>query len=429
MKQRTAILLIIIGALILILGYPWTLLAFSCVALVLLFIYRHYWPDKDYYGPYLRFDAEDCTKMALTWIVINPKLQVNQKYVIIEYSEDPSFLNSHEQQSQSLIKLKGRYYYHFQLEDLAPNTLHYYRLQFVSNEEKKVYLQRADMVFKTRPHDDEKIQTSFVIYGDDQTQDWIPVLAQLTLHAIRKENPDFIIHLGDMNQHVWKPNENNTFFTTKRKLFRSTPYLPVIGNHDVKGVNDKPDVFDYYRAFFAIPNWYAFLFGKDLLFIILSSEDTYKPNTNGQYEFFQQKLAYGQDTERFIIICSHAGPYNIEKQEREEQRITEIRKYIVPLLEESVKHGYSNIILFSGHIHTYEHIMVNKINYLTVGACSNAKYYSKLQDTENARYTTENLVKEYGKQSFAVLSFKNDTLIIEIKNIFNQTIDFLAYKK
>ena len=75
-----------------------------------------------------------------------------------------------------------------------------------------------------------------------------------------------MVHLGDINQNLWNLHENNTFFTTKHKLFKTIPYMPVIGNNDGKPISQ-------YDAIYDIDNWYSFGNGPLLRIIVLSGFD------------------------------------------------------------------------------------------------------------------------------------------------------------
>jgi len=329
------------------------------------------------------------------------------------------------------VDLEDRTYYHIRVEDLEPNTMYYYRIGL--NRGKHLFFGKQ-YHFTTGPEPNgEYIKTPRIaIYGDDQTQDWIPIIAQMHNYYLYKEKPDFIIHLGDINQRIYKKQENNAFWQTKRKLFKTTPYMPVIGNHDYPIVEYQPpdDAWKFYEAFYSIPHWYSFDYGKKLKFIILSCEETIEPNTNGQYEFLEDCLRKSQSEEedRFAVICSHSGPYNIEHIIKSpEERIEQMKRYVVPLIERYNKGLQRNVLYFSGHDHTYERVVKNDMTYLTVGACSNAKYYSKLQDNSEKKYIPSIAQKEYGRPSYALLEINGNELTVTIRGLFGKTVEILKY--
>jgi predicted phosphodiesterase len=248
----------------------------------------------------------------------------------------------------------------------------------------------------------------------------VPILAQITNHYQYQARPDFIVHLGDINQNLWHDQQNNAFFTTKQKLFRTIPFQPVIGNHDAKPISR-------YNAFYTLPHWYTFDYGNVIKVICLSGFDGFLPQTNGQYEFIDQQLQIGCQRNQFIILCVHETFFSIEDNIPEEKPILELRSYIYPLLKRYNRGLQRNILVFSGHVHEYCRIIKDDLTFFIVGACSNAKWYSKLMNSKTHEYHPEIAVKEYGQQSFAILSIDEHKLSVEIQGWNHKIIEKIEF--
>jgi predicted phosphodiesterase len=429
MKKYYWISIALFVLLSLIFLFPWFELFLLFVLLILSWSYNHYWKDKPYYGPYLQFGESISTEMKINWIAVDPKYFRSKESCWIEFSEIHNFGENSSNSRlycKEIIHLKDRtdtqkrVYYHFLLSNLEPQKKYYYRIGIAQPDD--IIFQGKKFFFTTGLTPSDKDDSfKIIIYGDDQTADFVPVLAQRMNHLQYNDKPQFIVHLGDINQNLAKFEENNAFFQTKKKLFRTIPYMPVIGNHDVK------PTMAYYHAIYDIKPWYSFDFGQYIRVVVISGYDLYRPNTNGQFEFIEKNLKEISEQNRYALICVHEGPYNIEIRSEEDAPIAEMREFVVPLLEKYNRGIQSNIVVFSGHKHTYERAVRNSVTYLTVGACSNAKSYSKLESKNGVEFLRNNVDFEYGKQSYALITLDGKKLVIKIKNIFNKVVETLKF--
>lgn len=367
------------------------------------------------YGPYLYLGEHPESIMWINVVLISPELKKIQDSIFVEYTTSNNFNSTEIQQNVSKIisEEAGRSYIHIKCENLREKTRYEYRIRTLN----KIILSGKSFHFTTGT----KNACKFIIYGDDQTADFVPILAQITNHYQYQVHPDFIVHLGDINQNLWHDQENNAFFTTKQKLFRNIPYMPVLGNHDAKPISR-------YDAIYTLPHWYTIDYGKAVRIICLSGYDGFIPQTNGQYEFLEQQIQTGGQQNRFIIITVHETFFSIEDNIPEEKAILELREYIFPLLQKYNRGLQRNILVFSGHVHEYCRIIRNDLTFFTVGACSNAKWYSKLTNSATHAYHPEIAVKEFGKQSFAVISIRDDILTVEIQGWGHKIIEKLDFK-
>lgn len=432
MKTRTVWILIISNLILLIVLWPWWELFLGFVAALLFIVFLHYWVDKQKYGPYLYYGSDVSSKITVNWIGVDEKYHGAVEETMLELSKSQDFSGT-GLKSYGCTKvdfLNGRCYYHYECSELSAETTYFYRIRFRG----KYVFEGTQFHFTTGPPNSKMLDSDqspkIIVYGDDQTADWIPVMAQTHNHFMYKEDPDIIVHLGDINQRIFRKGENNSFWMTKRKLFRTVPYMPVIGNHDYPIVEYPPpdDAWKFWDSFYNMEHHYSFDYGRQLMFICINCEASLEPNTNGQYEFIENELKRSVEENRFAVICGHVAPYNIQTHVNPKQpRIENVKENLAPLLRKYNRGLQRNIVYFAGHMHTYERIIKDDVTYMTVGACSNAKWYSKLEPNEKDELRVHDTETEYGGRAFALLTIDDDTLHVTIRKMFGKDLEHLLF--
>jgi predicted phosphodiesterase len=398
----------------------------------LLASYWHYWKTKSHYGPYLYYGPNPATSMWINFILVSSSDIFLKDTVYAEISQSRSFHNSNVFRilPTEVILEAGRVYIHILCDNLASNICYYYRIGYKKKLIKSgrayhfhtmidpCYSGKDSCTLKNLAESSNSVR--FIIYGDDQTADFFPILAQVTNHYQYAAHPEFIVHLGDINQNLGHDQENNAFFQTKQKLFNGIPYLPVIGNHDAKPISR-------FNALYNLPHWYIIDYGSRLRILCVSGYDGFVPHTNGQYEFIEANIQAGVQENRFIIFCTHEHFFSIETNIPEEKPVMELRQYILPLLRQYNRGLQRNIVIFSGHIHEYSRIVQDDLTFFIEGACSNAKWYSKLHGDSTHSYDPEIIAKEYGRQSYALLTLQNEILTVDIRGWGKKQVEFLEF--
>jgi len=131
------------------------------------------------------------------------------------------------------------------------------------------------------------------------------------------------------------------------------PVLPALGNHDRGNTSN-------WRRFFALPNnerWYSFRCGSSA-FHAVSSYDGRTPGSVQYNWLLNELLADSAAGMRHIFVWMHdivwstsqGAPDNVAKT------------YLCPLFER-----FGVEIVFCGHVHAYEHSLVNGVHYITTG--------------------------------------------------------------
>jgi hypothetical protein len=193
----------------------------------------------------------------------------------------------------------------------------------------------------------------FFDYGDtqdDSTAHQSVVNRMLLVSPV----PGLAIHTGDLTA-SGTAAEYRTFFNVERDLLKRVALFPGIGNHDTTNMTN-------WFALFALPNnerWYSFRYGNSAFHIL----DNYSPDTLGtpQYNWFLSELrADSADPGvRHIFVFFHEPPYTTNTAYSGNLRA---RRHLCPLLER-----FRVRLTFQGHVHAYEHSLVNGVHYLISG--------------------------------------------------------------
>lgn len=210
------------------------------------------------------------------------------------------------------------------ISSLRPATRYYYRTSTSTN----VYS------FHTAPKRDVKKEFTFITVGDFQGRN------RVTGAIKKREQPDFLVHSGDMVNDGWNHTLWNQYFRWIHPLACRYPIMTVPGNHEHEAVH-------YYR-FHPMPGngvFYTFDYGNTRFFM-LNSERDFSP-ISPQYKWLVQALKKSQKVSglRWRIAVFHTPPYSTGKHLSD----TVAQKYLVPLFE---KYGINLVV--NGHDHAYQ---------------------------------------------------------------------------
>ena len=270
-------------------------------------------------GPYLQSVAPD--SVWVVWDTAEPSTGQ------VEYGPTPDL-------GQVVEERQAAYHHEVQLTGLEAYTVYHYRV--CGGEVAS---------FRTAPTSDQTA-FRFAVFGDTRTnrEPHRAVVAQI-VDAV----PDFVINTGDLVGDGCDMTQWDEFFEIEAPLLRIAPYYPVLGNHD----DDDPLYFD---AFHLPGNerWYTFDYGP-ARFIALQIDRSaeYGPQS-AQVAWLEQQLAANDAPWLFVVF--HVAVYTSHCEDFEE---TALRNTLVPLFEQ-----YGVDVVFMGHHHSYERIVVNGITYI-----------------------------------------------------------------
>lgn len=235
------------------------------------------------------------------------------------------------------------YSYRFNITGLSANTVYHYRIVNDSYY--------SDHTFRTA-----KTGTSckIAVYGDTQNTYYHNLVAT----SIDYQSPDFVLHVGDLSNDGTDIEQwNDVFFAPANDDYLShIPFFSVCGNHDVNGFND------IYRKLVTLPEnsdtperYYSFEYANALIIGLDSFLGL--TDTSPQYLWLADKLA--NNTQTWTIIFCHVPPISATDLNKRDDNF---RNYVIPLLE-----NYDVDMVFSGHVHNYEHNLKDGIHYIITG--------------------------------------------------------------
>lgn len=197
------------------------------------------------------------------------------------------------------------------------------------------------------------------------------------LATSQKLSPDFAIFSGDL---ITMPEPSTSRVRDLKKLIETyyKKYYIAFGKHDIECGTACVRVWQ--KEFFDIPStsedstplYHAFDH-ENTHFILLSSDYPLKHGVDDtQLTWLENDLK--KTDKKNIIVISHVPPVNFFEESTEEchdMTCDESRRTrLVSLLE---KYGVDLVI--SGHEHSFDHKIVNKIDYLLAGNIGNGKRY------------------------------------------------------
>ncbi len=244
------------------------------------------------------------------------------------------------------------------LSSLAPETRYHYRITITDGITAAA---TDDASFQTAPLTGSRFRIS--VCGDSRQN---PETFRTISENILSDGPALVIHTGDYltletDDSLWETD----FFDPAAELLRSTPLVPVLGNHEYV---------DSFCGLFSTPaaesgssseGYYSFQYGC-VYVVVLNSNEMFYPTTD-QYEWFEtaiQSPTAQQAAWRFV--CLHAPVYSSGLHGGDPM----LQQYLVPLLEKN------NVnMVFSGHDHLYEKSYKHNIYYI-VSAGAGAFLYT-----------------------------------------------------
>jgi 3',5'-cyclic AMP phosphodiesterase CpdA len=219
------------------------------------------------------------------------------------------------------------------------------------------------------------------------------------VEGIVKKDPEVVFHTGDLVNDGMVADQWETFNNIVAEIVEIADFYPALGNHEKNA--------DYYFNNFTLPGnerWYSVDVGG-ATFIILDSNTELNKNSE-QYNWFEAELMKRKASD-IIAVIFHHPPYSTGGYEEDEKGV---RDTIVPLFEQ-----YGVDIVFSGHDHTYERLIVNGVYYIVTGGAGAPLY----DQTRESPYSVI-FQKEY---HFCVLEITNESLLVTVYTAELDVID------
>ncbi|MEO0025570.1 MAG: metallophosphoesterase [candidate division WOR-3 bacterium] len=230
------------------------------------------------------------------------------------------------------------------LSQLLSDTVYYYRIVTPTD---------TSPVCRFRTLSISRHALRLLVYGDsrtDSTAHQTVINRMLTLNPL----PAILLSTGDLTENG-SDSCYQIFFNITAGLICQTCLFPVLGNHDIRNI-------DNYFRFFVLPGnerYYSFRYGI-CIFIMLDNYSEIQPGS-AQYEWLMQTLQSVQNDPaiRHKFIVFHEPPFTTNQAHPGNEQV---QRYLCPLFEQ-----FQVTAIFCGHIHAYEHSLVNGVHYFTTG--------------------------------------------------------------
>jgi Purple acid Phosphatase, N-terminal domain/Calcineurin-like phosphoesterase len=351
-------------------------------------IYRSAFEAPRDAGPYLSWAGDPTTTMTISWTTKEPQ----RSDVQYRKEEDTDF----EEADGAEEPLQ---YHHLTLNGLTPDTEYTYTVPALGATKHR---------FHTAPASSEDF--AFVVYGDNRPEKGLTrhgAVVRSIMRDDRQANFRFVINTGDL---VESPGAGygwqwHVFLKHIQPIATSRPYLISIGNHEARGTTGPYD-----RHFdFGTDVWWYSLDYAGVHFVFLSSEHDLGPDSE-QFAWLKQDLAARASSSRFNIVCFHR-PLRSYHPKESYQRYP-AGEHLEPLLEQ-----YGVDIVFSGHVHAYEHLRFGDLHQVTSGGGGVLLWKKPTVGPDTIKTETT--------FHFCAVSIVGDALRMEAKRLDGSIIDTL----
>jgi Icc-related predicted phosphoesterase len=215
----------------------------------------------------------------------------------------------------------------------------------------------------------------FIAYGDTRFTDPTdtkaadPVVRQELVKGIANAHPDFVTFGGDIaangnDPNDWKVYDSETAIWRKEHI----RIYPALGNHDLHG-DPKLSLSNYFQRYPEIhDSLYYSLRAANILMLTLDS--ALDELSGAQGNWLKNKIDTLPADVDFLVIVLHHPPYTSSSDDKSfggghSARPTE--QALARYLEERQKKLRARIVVFSGHVHNYEHFEDGGVNYFVSG--------------------------------------------------------------
>ena len=202
--------------------------------------------------------------------------------------------------------------------------------------------------------------TKFVVWGDNRPN------VNLELNKlVMGENPDFIIHTGDLVQNGKELKDWYKFFSDFKNLVGEYYWLAVYGNHEQQA---------YLNKFFQLPennspdpddegHWFSLDY-KNIHIIGLDVYRDFKDGSEQRQWLINDLSSINPDID-FVIAAFHEPPFSSGKYEDN----VDVRDELIPLLDK-----FNVDLIFCGHDHIYERSVKGNLPIVITGGAGSELY-------------------------------------------------------
>ncbi len=425
---------IIITLLVIVILWPWFLIPITLAAIYLYILYRDRTNTSKLVPPLWTWGKETNEIIVKKWTT-QPQKMILEYRSTEEKKDKKIFTNRHQHQEwnkvtstfdssilskKDAVSVKKNTRHKFRIKGLPPGKKFRYRFVYrptsgrdqCTQKEGKI-IQRPHFEFYTPEPGDE--ECFFVVCGDSQQSEVLALLESYMWYKIRKENPDFLLYLGDHIHSFQKKRLWFAFFRMMKKILPRIPFYPTVGNHcggSGKGDQGKTAGFTYLLA----PDieekhtWNYTWQYKHLYFIsvnslpVLSGDEQKRAQTE---QWLKQKIEQAPQSASFTIVYMHVpwiGPPYSQKNIP-----SEVEKYLENNWKPILDAPEVSLVL-SGHKHSY----VRKGKYFVSASMHGIRKYKEFDEPG---YKVRN------KHHYLIIQSNKKRLKVTAKSMGNKILD------
>jgi acid phosphatase type 7 len=216
----------------------------------------------------------------------------------------------------------------------------------------------------------------FVAFGDTRfhdpadTEPANPAVRHALVSAVAQENPAFISIGGDIvyrgdDAKDWQVWDSETSLWRDRKI----PVYPALGNHDLKG-DEKSALSNYFQRFPDLREnrFYSVRVANSFMFVLDSALDGL---SGPQGTWLAAQLDKIPPDVSFVFFIFHHPPYTSSSHQTSYcgggHSARPPEQALAKMLEERQQHTRARFVVFSGHVHNYEHHIHGGVTYFVTG--------------------------------------------------------------
>lgn len=241
-------------------------------------------------------------------------------------------------------------------------------------------------------------------------------------NQIAVENPDFLIHLGDLvysgiSVHSW-----HRFFRDFSVVQdRNIALFPVLGNHEYFGHN--AIALDKFFAHFPDLNkaqWYHIRYDSLSLILLNSNFDQLSNNEISDQNSWYEKILLQMDQDpaiKYVIVICHHPPFTNSTTVHDDEKV---KQFFIPFFAASSK----ALVFFSGHAHSFEHFTIENKHFIVSGGGGAPRHTLSKIDRDSGISLVPSGQKINDKFHFCKLGMEPAGIRIEVKCYDENTADF-----
>jgi hypothetical protein len=271
--------------------------------------------------------------------------------------------------------------------------------------------------FTTAPPADGHVPFTFLIYGDNRSDD---TAHAVVARALSQARSDFLVHTGDFVENGSNAAEWQTFFDIEEPLLRDRCVFTCVGNHELleaqgvtfvryfgPGESSADDGGKASQKLFGSMRW------ENARFIFLNGMDAWSTGTEKQWLESELRMADAEEglTWRFVVV--HYGPWS-SGPHGSNRRLLDAG---LP----AILRAHKVDLVLSGHDHIYERGEQDGLRYVVSGG-GGAPLYRQI----SPRAGTEKVEPTY---HFIEATVTDDAVKLVAKRIDGSILDRCGFTK